>query len=158
MSAHKSAKSAQYNALLNNTGDPDDPTSQDATITPGNGQELFASPEKRIRRYTANVYLDSSDKEAFYLIIAAGTIVFSVFEFDPATCTAKDKSASHMIMAAARGLLRSKGELTKLASIRLDTPEVTPGCKFHVDNFAPVFHSLFAAFNALMPRDPEAAV
>ena len=116
-----------------------------------------ALPKPRAtRRFTANVWLDNSDPNAFYLIVAAGSTVWSVFEFNPATCTAADKSGNRMLMSAARGLLRDKSTLTKLASYRLERSDMTPGCLFHADNFGPVFASLAVAFTALMPKPASA--
>lgn len=112
------------------------------------------SPEKqsRIRRYSANVYLDASDPNEFYLIVAAGTVVYAIFSFEPATCKATNKSASRMMLAAARGLLKDKASLVKLATCRLEQTDVTPGCKFHPDNFGEVYSALAAAFVAFMPK------
>lgn len=111
-----------------------------------------AAPITRTHRYSANVYLDASDPAEFYLIVAAGTVVYAIFSFEPATCKATNKSASRMMLAAARGLLKDKSSLVKLASCRLEQTDVTPGCKFHPDNFSEVYAALAAAFVAFMPK------
>ena len=113
--------------------------------------------QHRVRRYAANVYLDQSDPSEFYLIVAAGTVVYAIFSFDPATCKATNKSASRMMLAAARGLLKDKSQLVKLASCRLEKPDVTPGCKFHPDNFGEVFAALSAAFITFYPKSDNGA-
>ena len=125
-----------------------------ATAVVSNNNALSADDEKqhRARRYAANVYLDSSDPSEFYLIVAAGTVVYAVFSFEPATCKATNKSASRMMLAAARGLLKDKANLVKLASVRLEQSDVTPGCRFHSDNFGEVYSALFGAFLAFMPK------
>lgn len=117
-----------------------------------------ASKSTRTRRYTASVYLDSSDATMFYFIVAVGSVIWSVFEFNPVSCAAVDRSANRMLMAAARGLLKDKASLTRLCTFRLDKQDVAPGCLFHVDRFGPVFTALFSGFNAHMPKPKEANV
>ena len=116
------------------------------------------APEKqsRTRRYSAAAYLDTSDPNEFYIIVAAGSVVTGIFSFNPATCQAVDKSASRMMLNAARGLLRDKKSLVKLASYRLEQTDVTPGCPFHPDNFGAVFAAIASAFTVNMPKGENA--
>lgn len=121
--------------------------------------DVPAAPEasKRTRHYSATCYLDTSDASEFYLLIVAGGVVSGVFSFNPATCQAVDKSASRMMLAAARGLLKDKSTLVKLATYRLEATEVTPGCPFHADAFLSVFNALAVAFTLNMPRPENAS-
>lgn len=132
----------------------------DGSVTHEDYQKLneLQSPEKqhRERRYNASVYLDTSDPEQFYLIVAAGTVISAVFEFNPKTCTAIDRTQNRMLMAAARTLLKDKGSLTKLATYRLEKMDLQEGCKFHPDNFGAVFAALAMAFTVNMPKSEEA--
>jgi hypothetical protein len=123
-------------------------TTTDLTVIEPDGA---VEKQTRTRRYTASVYLDTSDPETFYLIVAVSSLIHAVFEFNPKTCTAVDKSQNRMLMNAARSLIKDKSTLTKLASIRLETPKLNDTCQFHPDNFSSVFMSLFAAFTGYMP-------
>ncbi len=128
-----------------------DPATLDKLAENVNGSN---EPEKqhRERRYNASVYLDTSDASQFYMIIAAGTVIHAVFEFNPSTCAAIDRSSNRMLMAAARTLLKEKGTLTKLATFRLESSTVGEKCQFHPDNFSAVFNSLAVCFALYMPK------